>query len=273
MTHTPAALKPLIPQERRGVALIMVLVTIALLASITAVASNSARTSAQVSVSLRAASIARAMAENGIIAATAQIDHRLVLLSADSARRDEYLSDLEPATSTVRPLAFDSIGDGVFIVTVVDVSSRLDVNEAGAEGWRLFLRPQLGDIEALRIAQIIDAKVRGEGNDSSGSEFALRSRRPFETLDDLLIVPGISADLLARIAPMLTVDGNGTINRQAAPLPVLAAASGSVIDHPARLLLISRGWMKNHPLTREIQAVYDIYDDGLRLVRWREFER
>ncbi len=286
--------RPSARRERRGVALVMVLVTILLLASVTAVASNSARTSAQVSLAVRAASVARAMSENGIVSATAVIDRRLRLLSTDSVTRDDFLSSLEPGVSAVLPLSSDTIGDGAFVVSVVDVSSRLDVNDAGTEGWSLFLRPFVGAIESLRIAQIIDAQVRGESvaaalssdpmNDAARSQdslvsgllgraFSPRNRRPFESLDDLLKVPGVSAELFHRIAPMLTVDGNGTINRRAAPPQVLAAASGSVVDRPARLLLISRGWMNGHPLTREIQAVYDIEPDGLHLVRWRESER
>ena len=122
----------------------MVLVAIMLLASVTAVASNSARTSAQVSLAVRATSIARTMSENGIVSATAVIDRKLHSLSTDSARLDDYLSSLEPGVGTGRPLTSDTIDDGAFVVSVVDVSSRLDVNEAGAEGWRLFSASSVG---------------------------------------------------------------------------------------------------------------------------------
>jgi hypothetical protein len=54
---------------------------------------------------------------------------------------------------------------------------------------------------------------------------------------------------------------------------VLAAASGTLVDRPSRLLLISRGWRRDHVLTREIQAVYDVTGTELRLVRWREQDR
>lgn len=39
---------------------------------------------------------------------------------------------------------------------------------------------------------------------------------------------------------------------------------------PSRLLLVSRGWMPGHPLTHEIQAVYSVMGNQLRLQSWRE---
>jgi hypothetical protein len=79
--------------------------------------------------------------------------------------------------------------------------------------------------------------------------------------------------VLAQVAHLLTVDGDGSINRRAAPPEVLAAATGSLVDSPTRLLLIARGWHLGNQLTRQIEAVYDVAPDGLRLVRWREHDR
>jgi hypothetical protein len=73
-------------------------------------------------------------------------------------------------------------------------------------------------------------------------------------------------------ATWLTVDGDGKINRRAASREVLAAASGSLVDAPSRLLLIARGWQIGHPLSRQIEAVYEVGESGMRLVRWRERE-
>lgn len=279
-------------------ALLVVLWTILLLTTITAVASSAAHSSADVAAARRAGSIARAMAESGIAAATARVDAILRLPPRDSLARFAALAGLEPAARRGLALASDTIGDGTFAVTVVDVSARLDVNEAGVDGWHRLLRNWTNDADARRIAVAIDARVRGEEgrgtNELRGDSRTLREqersrdslvaallgrsteplrRRPFESLDDLLEVPGIEPALLERAAPFLTVDGNGTVNREAAPREVLDAAAGSHVEHPVRLLLISRGWMVGHPLTREIEAVYDIADDGLRLVRWRERDR
>ena len=78
--------------------------------------------------------------------------------------------------------------------------------------------------------------------------------------------------VLAQVARFLTVDGEGTVNRRAAPREVLAAATGSLVDAPTRLLLLARGWQRGHPLSRQIEAVYDVTENGLRLVRWREHD-
>jgi general secretion pathway protein K len=45
------------------------------------------------------------------------------------------------------------------------------------------------------------------------------------------------------------------------------------IPIPSRLLIVSRGWMHGHPLTREIQAVYQVEGNRLRLQAWQERDR
>jgi general secretion pathway protein K len=45
------------------------------------------------------------------------------------------------------------------------------------------------------------------------------------------------------------------------------------VPTPSRLLIVSRGWMHGHPLTREIQAVYQIEGNRLRLQGWQERDR
>ena len=97
--------------------------------------------------------------------------------------------------------------------------------------------------------------------------------QPFTSLDELLTVPGMQAAWLDAIAADLTVDGDGRVNRRAASRRVLAAATGTLVDRPSRLLLISRGWRLGHLLTREIQAVFAVNGTELRLVRWREQDR
>ncbi len=276
--------------HRRGVALLVVLWTIAVLATVTAIASSAARSSASIVANRRAMAIARTMAESGIVAATSLVNDTLRALAGDSVARDAFLARLEPRSDNANALAQDTLDDGSFAVTVVDVSARLDVNNAGMEGLLRIFRAVASESEARAAALAIDARVRGDGRptdsasnmrvqrDSVSAELLGRAatrgiRRPFESLDELVTVPGVSAQLLDRVATSLTVDGDGRVNRRAASAQVLAAASGSLIERPSRLLFIARGWERAHLLTREIQAVYDVADDGLRLVRWREQDR
>jgi general secretion pathway protein K len=275
-------------RARRGVALIVVLWTVVLLATVTAIASGAARTSAAVASNARAQATARAMAESGIIAAQVLIDDSLRVLAASENLRADFLAKLEPAALNALPLLQDSLADGVFAVTVVDVSARLDVNNTDTDGLTRLFATATSPGEARAMAEQITAFVRGDRSNPQderlhtrdslqaallGREMTLGRRRPFESLDELRELPGANEVVLAHVAHFLTVDGDGSINRQAAPPQVLASATGSLVDAPTRLLLIARGWHKGHPLTRQIEAVYDVASDGLRLVRWREHDR
>ena len=286
-------------RNHRGVALIVVLWTILVLATVTAAASSAARGSADIASALRASSVARAMAESGIVASSSRIDRVLSTSTRDTLARAAFLQTLGALSlGTDDGTAFDAdtLGDGVFATTIVDVSARLDVNAAGREGWYLLLKQFTNDAEAQAAADRIDGHIRGVqppvgsaqsreldadlARDSLVASLLGRSgtvgagsRRAIETLDQLLEIDGVSAELLARVSPYLTVDGDGNVNRNAATPQVIAAASGSLVDRPSRILIVSRGWMLGGVITREIEAVYDVAADGLRLVRWREQER
>ncbi len=275
---------------RRGVALVVVLWTVAVLATVTAVAAQAARSSAQVTANWRARTIGRAMAESGILAARTLLDDSLRAYANDASQQQAFLArvtgDATPEAPT--PALSDTLGSGAFAVVVVDVGSRLDVNSAGVDGLAGLLRTVTSPSAAQETARRIDDALRGGLDDGAtpagaqrdslaaallGRPAPLRQFRPFETLDALHDLPGVDTLALARVAASLTVDGNGQLNRRSASAAVRAAASGALGDATTRLLLIARGWAPGQPLTREIQAVYDVSPDGLRLVRWREQER
>lgn len=290
---------------RRGAALLVVLWTVLVMATVAAAAGAASRRSADVTAAGRATAVARAMAESGIVSGVALVE-RALREARDSVSRDDVLRTLE-SRHAATGLDSDTLDGGAFAVAVIDVSARLDVNEAGAEGWRSLL----GDLAASRtagawrgspseidrLAEAIAARSRGDepamgraaddaiamaearaaARDSVAARFLGRpvrgTRRPFETVDALLEVPGVTPELLAAAAPFLTVDGDGRVNRAGAPAIVRRAASGSLVDTPVRLLLVSRGWSLGTPLTREIEAVFEIAGAELRAVRWRERDR
>lgn len=278
-------------RARRGAALVVALVTIAVLASVTAIASSQARRAASVVDNRRSQITARTMAESGVLATRAQLELRLRDAGADSARMDRVFDAL---TSSDGAMLQDTVGDGVFATAVVDVSARLDVNTAGADGLQQLLATVAPPGDARRVADAIDAHVRGDADQATdanreamqrrqerdsvaaallGREATSRAMQPFTSLDELLTVPGMQAAWLDALAADLTVDGDGRVNRRAASPRVLAAAAGTLVDRPSRLLVISRGWRRDHVLTREIQAVFDVNGAELRLVRWREQDR
>jgi len=258
---------------------------------VTAIASSRARQAASVVDNRRSQVTARAMAESGLLAARARIEAELRDAGADSVRVDRVFDALTTGNGA---LAQDTLSEGVFTTAVVDVSARLDVNAAGVDGWQQLLSTVAPPDEARQVAESIESRVRGEASGSSlandaaqrqrwqrdsvaatmlGREPTSRAMQPFTSLDELLTVPGMKAEWLDAIAVDLTVDGDGRVNRRTASRRVLAAATGTLVDRPSRLLLISRGWRLGHVLTREIQAVFDVNGTELRLVRWREQDR
>ena len=50
----------------------------------------------------------------------------------------------------------------------------------------------------------------------------------------------------------------------------VARIGARLVTEPSRLLLVSRGWLPGHPLTREIQAVFAVQRQRLVLQSWRE---
>jgi hypothetical protein len=271
-------------------ALALVLVLIAVLVSVTAVAGASARRGMRQAEVRASEAVARAMAENAVIATQARLEAAL-FAARDSATVDAVLEAATEgsARGVGTPFVADSLAGGGFAAVVV--------NRAGADGLTRLFQTVAPPSEAARVARAIAARVEGmEGVEGPGAEapspgapswardsltatllgrpLPPRRWRPFETLDALQALPEVAAaPWLAAVAEELTVDGDGRINRRRASARVLAAASGTLVDRPARLLVIGRGWATSRGLTREIQAVYDVAPPALRLVTWREQPR
>lgn len=255
---------------RRGSALVATLATIALLASVTAITSSRARERAGVARNAEALLVARAMAESGVLAARTSIEAAL-RAAGDSATDRRAVFDAATTHRPAQPWLEDTLGTGTFAVVVDNISARFDLNAADDEGLTRLLRSVAPADDAARIATRIGAHIRGE-------LAADGIRRPFATLDDVdafvtQSLGATAARALGTLAALLTVDGDGRIDRLAASPLVRAAASGSLVDAPTRLLIISRGARIGHPAEREMHAVYAIEGAELRLVTWRERDR
>lgn len=236
-------------------ALVLVLWLLVILGAIGASVVASTRDSSRLTANARARVVARYAAESGIEATLATIDDSLAVLT-DSVARRAFLNALPPSTRG------DSValGEARFAVAIVDASARLDVNAAPEDRLaRLFTR--LADpVRGEALARAIRAWIERDG----------RTVHPVRALEELRTIPGTDEELLQLAAPFLTVDGDGTLNRAAAPPEVMDAAFGELRDAPSRLVVISRGWLHGHPLTHEIQGVYAIAADRLVLLHWRE---
>lgn len=247
--------------ERRGVALVLVLWIVVVLGGISAGVVRSARTSTSIAANARAEIIARAAAESGVEALVASIEDTLSQLGDPTARRD-WLNALgiRSAGDSV------SLGEGRFLVTVVDVSARLDVNAATQSALQVFFSQFTDPGAAASIAAGIRAHI-DSGRAGGPSPVTVT---PIRSLEELRLARLVPEAVLLRAVPYLTVDGDRVINARTASDTVLAAATGELRDEPSRLLLISRGWVSGHPLTCEIQAVYAITGNRLVFSHWRE---
>jgi type II secretory pathway component PulK len=280
-------------RARRGTALLATLFTVAVLATLTASVGARARSSATLAVNRRAQAVATAMAESGVLAARLAVESRLRAAGDDSSRLDALYDAIQREPAWVS----DTLEDGVFATALVNVTARLDVNRAGADELTRLFRSVAPAAEASRAADRIASRVTGSAADTPamaddgqrrqytrdslaavllGRDLTPAVAHPFESLDEMALVAGDGDSSrvrwLADVASDLTVDGDGRVDRRHASARVLRSATGSMVDRPTRLLVIARGWMRGHPLTREIQAVYAIEGAELRLVRWRERE-
>lgn len=259
---------------RRGVALILVLWLVVVLGLIAARVVGAARVTTTVAANVRARTVARYAAESGAAAVASEIEDSLAALATDPTARRAYLNRLEraPATAAAVAGADVSLGDARFRVAIVEPSARLDVNAAGVETLEALFARLAGPLVGRQAARAVQRAVGAEGVRGGGAAPVQGTApgRALRTLDDLRRVPGVPATLAVAAAPYLTVDGDGTVNRATAAEPVRAAARGSLVDEPTRIVLVSRGWLAGHPLTHEIQAVYAVRGDRLAFVRWRE---
>lgn len=257
---------------RRGVALVLVLWIVVILGGIGTVVVRGARSTAGLALNTRASVVARYAAESGIEARVAEIEEMLAT-TGDSGGRSSLLNAL---ATTAR----DSIvlGEGRAQVSIIDPSTRLDVNEAPEANLALLLSRLAALPTAASTARAIRQWIErpnagSDGRIVSPGNAAPRFVTPLRSLGEMRTIPGVDVALLERAAPYLTIDGDATVNVQAASDTVIAAAFGERRNEPSRLLLVSRGWQSGHPLTHEIQAVYAISNDRLVLVHWREQER
>lgn len=169
----------------------------------------------------------------------------------------------EPQSLMVPEMAF---GDARYALLLRDVGSALNLNEATEGMLRQFFSQGLGVdyAEADQLAQAIQdwrdedeiPRLNGGERDEYIEEEALvlPPNRDFVDIDELRYVRGMTPELWVMAAPYLTLIGNGRINLNSAPEPVLLAVPGmdpggarSVIN------LRSSGYLPRS--ARELQAL------------------
>lgn len=232
-------------RDERGVALMLVFWMIIVLGAAAAALVAAARVESGVVVNLRARAHADAAARSGVAYATAEL--RRVATETATPQELAYLfARLRRRLEAAGEIA---VGGGRFQVTVVDLNARIDLNVANGPTLRaLFARFTNRSDAAAIVAALEDWKDPDDAAVPGGAEAAeyaaagspfLPPNRPLATVDELRHVRGMNDELAGRIAPYVTVWGDGAVDVNMAPEPVLAALPGVGADL-ARALVAQR---------------------------------
>lgn len=187
---------------RRGIALVAVLWGLTLLALVAANFTKTTRTEVRLALSLAESAKAEALAEAGV--------HRTILSLAGSEDREDGGWRVDGSVYGWR------FGDGEIRVSVRDEGGKIDLNlaEEGLLG-ALFrsLELERGEADAL-VGAIIDFRDPDDLRQLNGAEDPEYERAnlphdakdaPFQSIEELLQVYGMTQAIYRRVAPALTI--------------------------------------------------------------------
>ena len=192
------------------------------------------------------------------LAAEAGLEHALQRLAARAQASESLAGTLDPellwdpwagADTVLR--APVPIGHATYRLSLGDPGAALHLNLASEDQLRTFFAAFGLDFgEADRLAQrIADWRDPDQVRRPRGAERAdylargrlvLPADRPFERVDELRDVEGMTEALYRRVAPHLTLLGSGRVNLRLAPRPVLLTLPGfgeeavRVLEHVRR---------------------------------------
>ena len=216
--------------NRRGVALILVLGLLLILGGIATDIGRAARLDADIVESMRARTVARYAAESGIALGLRELRaHRL------------------PNVSGV------PLGDAAFGVVGTNLNARIDLGHSDTATIRGLLQQFVASGLATAIAR----------------ELSIRPLQRVGELTLVPGVTDEAASAIAPYVTVWG-DGAVDTSAAPGPVRAALSASAAVVSAPTRVLLIARGWQAHFPLTHEIQAVYAIDGSTPELVAWQE---
>jgi general secretion pathway protein K len=255
---------------RRGFALMAALALLVLI-SVVALGVNATARPRRIAVAASAERLAATTVATGGIEHARAILTRLEPIPPGRLTRDPGLprDPWRPANGLV--IGPRRVGAYEYRVELRDAYSRLNLNGASEDQLRRLLRALRIDArQADRIAQsIADWRDHDELRRLSGAERAeyLRAGAPrlpddaaFDGIGTLQFVHGMTAALYDSIAPYLTVVGDGGVNVNAAPRPVLLALPGMSDDAASAII---RARAAGRPLT-DFDALASLLSSGAR---------
>jgi general secretion pathway protein K len=219
---------------QRGIALVLVLWGLVLIAIIAAGVASTTRTEATLARNGADNARARAMAEAGV--------QRAVLALLDTRAEYSWSADGTPYTFTLDE------GDGEVAITIFDERGKVDLNAGSNELLRaVFVGVGVDDDTADSLVDaVVDFRDKDDLRRLNGAED--RDYRaaglgheakdaPFEAVDELRQVLGMTRAHYRRLAPMLTVhSGRDGIDPLRAPRALLLALPGVDAERIAELM-------------------------------------
>jgi len=213
-----AALRP--ADRERGIALVIVLWVLALLVVLVLEFTGSARTELQIARNQEASARASAIADAGVTYA--------VLGMLDPTPATQWRADGREHVL--------SYGGGTIHVGVQDEGGKIDLNDAPPEMLRGLFQ-SLG-VEADAADQIVAAILTRRKEQETSGDTGLAAQpgnpspsppqRPFLAVEELRLLPDVTAEIYSRVAKFLTVHGDGAqVNPVTAPAEVLRSLPGA----------------------------------------------
>ena len=223
------------PRPRRGVALLAALWLVVAIAAVALQFSLEAHERRTEGVLAAERGQQRALAMGALALMQEKLDQSLRVAPSGSNPRIAQLAAFDPW------MGADSLYSGTVyvdslpvLVEVHDLGEKLNVNSATETELQAFFSFLLKDYSAsVQLSQTImdwrDADSIPRPNGAERDDYikagmlALPTNSTFRTVQEVSQVMGMTPDIFAEASPYLTTRGNGAINLNTAPVPVLRA--------------------------------------------------
>ena len=224
-------------RPRRGVALITALFLVVAIAAVALQFSIDARERRALGLGAADRGMQRALAGGALKLVEARLDYAIRTIPTGRGNT-QMLRSSDPW------LGVDSLYSGTYAVDsqpvyvkATDLGTKLNVNDLSEDELKTFFGFVLNDyVTADGLAQcIMDwtdvddiARLHGAEKDDyiKAGMLALPANGPFRDIEDLQFVKGMTPEIYAKVSPYLTTLGEGLVNLNTAPAPVLKVLPG-----------------------------------------------
>ncbi|MES2176729.1 MAG: hypothetical protein V4550_02600 [Gemmatimonadota bacterium] len=223
-------------KNRRGVALLTALWLVVAIAVVVLEFSIEAKERRQLGIDTAERGQSRAAAGGALAVVLAKLDYALRI--APQGGGVQILRSSDPWLDVDSLYSGDYPIDSIAVqVRARDLGTQLNVNNLNEAELRIFFGFLLNDADkADRLAQsIMDwrdvdemPRLRGAEADAyvKASQLTLPQNGPFREVEDLLQVMNMTPEIYELASPYLTVRGDGMVNLNTAPTPVLRVLPG-----------------------------------------------